>query len=430
MSRLSSLAPAVAFALACSSALAAPFAVTRDEGASDGPRTVLAPRAAEEAVMVVSFAVGSVDDGIQSGLTRLTQHMLIDGNARERSGALRRDLYAAAAELEITTEVRRTTFRLRAPKAGFTRLAERLLDALFEPKLDKRQLARMKRLTRNDELAPGGRAEGLSFLAGAVLMAEGGGAAGADYTNKPYGDAEVIARLTLADVEEHLRTKLTPANATVTLTGAFDAARLTRKVASYQGGERRTLTRPDVMPYLPLSFHRESPREVYLQAQVIALDTPEQAAVARLLAALLEERVEAALRQKGVSVRLAAYVLRREWLDLLVLEVPIIAGRGDGVDVELRALLGALREGAFAPDEFERNRAFALAALDRDDEDPARLADALDAAGRATWHGEEVRAALEGMAQAKFLANARAWLDDDRSIRVTAAPRARSEGGP
>lgn len=428
MSRLPSWAPVVALALTCSPLLARPFEVTVDEGAPDRARTVLAPRAAEDAVMVVSFAVGSVDDGIKSGLTRLTQHMLVDGNARERGGALRRDLYAAAADLEITTEVRRSTFRLRAPKAAFPALAERLLEALFRPKLDEKQLPRMKRLTRNDELVPGGREDAVSFLAGSLLMAEGGGEAGADYSNSPYGDADVIARLTFADVEEHARWKLTPANATVTFTGAFDGGRLARKVASYQGGERRPLARPDVTQYLPLAFDRASPRELYLQAHVVTLETPEQAAAARLLAALLEERLANVLRKKGVSHRLEAYVLRREWLDLLVVEVPITAGRGDGVDVELRSLLGALRDGSFAPGEFERNRAYALTQIARDDEDPARLASALDAAGRATWHGEEVRAALEGMAQAVFLANARAWLDDKRTVRVTLAPGARGEG--
>lgn len=416
-------------ALAAAPALARPFEVRVDEGAEGKPRVVLAPRDGDEAVMVVSFAVGSVDDGIASGLTRLTQHMLVDGNAREKGGSLRRDLYAAAAELEITTEVRRATFRLRAPRASFPALAERLLAALFSPKLDKRQLARMKRLTRNDELAPGGRDDALAFLAGSVLMAESGGASGADFTNDPYGDADVIQRLTFEDVETHVSTKLTPANATVLVTGDFDGERLLRAISAHEGGQRRPLSRPDVTPYLPLSFERRAPGERYLEAHVIALSSAQEAAAARLLAALLEERVEAALRKKGVSYELDAYVLRREWLDLLVIEVPITAGRGQGIDVELRALVASLRDGTFKPGEFERNKRFALAELLRDDGDPARLADALDAAGRVRWHDDEVRAALESMAQAPFLANARVWLDDKRAIRVTFT-RAAPEGGP
>lgn len=412
----------LAVAVLATPGLASAIAVTLDEADQTRPRRVTASRAAPDAVMIVSFPVGSVDDGIQSGLTRLSQHMLLDGNAGEAAGALRRDLYAAAAEIEITTEVRRSTFRLRAPRASFDALAGRLLQLLFQPKLDKRQLARCKQLTLNDELPPGGRAHMLSFLAGSVIMTEGGGASGADFTNEPYGDDEVIPTLRFDDVERHVTEKLTPANATIILAGRFDASRMERAIRTYQGGSRRAPQRPDVKPYLPLRFEGRAPNEVYVQAHVVTLDSAEKAAAARLLAAILEERMQARLRKQGVSYALDAYVVRREWLDLLIIEVPVAPGVGVALETELRSMLGGVRDGTFLPGEFDRNKRFALAEMQRDDGDPARLADALlDSAGRISWHADEVRASLDSMAQAVFLAHARAWLDDKNTIRVTFA---------
>ncbi len=423
-----SLAPYIAAAIVASlvtpPAAAAPFAVEEGERKDAGARVLLAPREAHDAVMVVSFAVGAVDDGIQSGLTRLTQHMLIDGNAREPAGRLRQDLYAAAATLDVTTEVRRSTFRLRAPRRSFDALATRLLAALFAPKLEARSLPRCKRLTLNDEMPAAGRDDLLSFLAGSLILAGGGGASGQDFTNHPYGDADVIPRLGFADVEQHVLSKLTPANATIVVTGSFDAAKLERAIQAYQGGVQRPPRRPEALASLPLELERKAPREVYVQAHVIGLERAEQAAAARLLAAILEERLQARLRKKGVSYELDVYVVRREWLDLLVIEVPVGAGRGVGLDTELRALAGGVRDGSFLPGEFERNKRFAVAAMQRDDEVSARLADALLDGGGAPWHSEEVLTALGGLSQAAFLGHARAWLDDKRTVRVTLAPAA------
>lgn len=404
-------------------ASAAPYDVVVENGSGKSARLVTAARSTADAVMVISFPVGAVDDGIRTGLTRLSQHMLIDGNGQEPAGAFRRDLYAAAADLHITTDVRQSTFRLRAPRASFASLAPRLLSLLFDHKLEKKALARCKRLTLNDELPPGGREDMLAFLAGSVIMSEGGSDAGADFTNDPYGDSEVIRRLGFDDVRQHVLSKLTPANATVVVTGAFDKKRLERALSRYGGGQRREPQRPDVAPYLPLSFERHAPRDVFVQAHVIELDTPEQAASARLLSAILEERLGASLRKKGVSYELDAFVVRKEWLDLLVVEVPVTAGRGVGLDTELRSLSGGMRDGTFLPGEFERNKRFALFDMQRDDEDTARLADALlDSAGRVSWHSEDVRAALDGMSQAMFLGHARRWLDEKRTLRVTLGP--------
>lgn len=386
------------------------------------PRKVLAPRAAPDAVMIVSFAVGSVDDGIQSGLTRLSQHMLLDGNGQEERGALWRDLYAAAAELDITTDVRRSTFRLRAPRASFDGLAARLLRLLFEPKLEKRQFARCRRMTLNDEMVPGSREHLLSFLAGSLITTEGGGVPGADYTNAPYGEADVVRRLSFDDVEQHVSTKLTPANATVVVTGRFDRAKLERALSPYQGGDRRAAERADIVPYLPKSLEGRTPRELYLQAHVIALDSAEEAASARLLTAILEERMRAQLRKQGAGYELEAYVLRREWLDLFIVEVPVSAGGSADLATQLRSALGDMRDGKFRPGEFERNKRFALAEMERDDVDSGRLADnLLDSAGRVSWHSLEVRSALDNMAQAVFLGHARSWLDERHTVRATFA---------
>lgn len=421
------LALVAALLLFGSTARAASFVVRVDAGSPDRPRVVFAPRAAEEAVMVIAFDVGAADDGMKSGLTRLSQRMLLDGNAREPRAALWRAAHLAAADLELTTEMRRSTFRLRAHKATFDALAERLLEAVFQPKLDKRQLANVKRLTRADRLPSGSLEDTLAHLLGTLLAAGEGDASERSYANDPHGDPEEIARLTLDEVEAHLRAHFSPANATVTLAGAFDEARLGRKLASFRGGTRAKTTRVDPTSLLPQSLARDAVREAIVQAHVLSLETPEQAAAARLLSAFLEERLAAALRAKGLASRPRAFVLRRPSLDLLVLYVPVPQGQGGRVDAELRALFASLRDGSFASGAFERNRAYALASLERDDEEPSRLARALDGHGRVVWHAAAVRGALEGMAQAVFLSNVRPWLDDTRTVRARYAPGARAE---
>src|SRR5690606_898536 len=108
--------------------------------------------------------------------------------------------------------------------------------------------------------------------------------------------------------------------------------------------------------------------------------------------------------------------------DLFVVEVPVTHGSSDDLATQLRSVLGDMRDGKFRPGEFERNKRFALAEMQRDDVDSGRLADALlDSAGRVSWHSAEVRSALDNGARAVCLAHARCWLDEGRTVRATFA---------
>lgn len=410
--------------LALLAALAAPSAVnaasfdSRTERRSAAhPRLVLAPRITPTATLRVVFHTGAADDGQQAGITRLGQHMLLEGNKRGAPEALHRKLYAASATLTVETTVRQAIFELTAPRGRFDALALEVLDLLFRPKLSEAGLSRARALTLADELESGGTEELVSFVASRLVLE--GTADGGDYNTPRYGDAEVVSGLGFEQVQRHVSQKLTPANATVIVAGAFDEKRFKKALSRWRGGRARPFDRPVVAPYLPLAAERYAPREVHLHAQLLDLQSPEDAAAARLLTAVLEERVMWELRKKGVTYSTAALAVLREWADLIVVVVPVGEAKEVVVEVELRKLLDELALGHFLGEEFERNKAYVLAELERIDGDPLLLARELSMAPeRVPWFAPTTAAALKRLSQARFVQIVSPWLAKKRSISV------------
>ena len=76
-----------------------PFRYLEEPAAAGRPRVLLAPRRDPEATMVVTYAVGSVDDGSTSGITRLAQRAVLEANRRANHEALVTALHRAGASL-------------------------------------------------------------------------------------------------------------------------------------------------------------------------------------------------------------------------------------------------------------------------------------------------------------------------------------------
>jgi predicted Zn-dependent peptidase len=404
-------------AVASVSAAARPWETTLVKGKRGAPNLVVAERSTPLAAVVVRFATGSVDDGIRSGLTRLSQHMMVECNRDEPRGALLRDVYAAGGELRVETDLREARFVVEAPAAALEPLIPRLLRATLAPRLDKGAFSRCKRLTLLDELVPGSSEDMHAWLAGSVLHASDDDE-GADYSNRPYGDPDVVRGLGFADVSRHVSRRMAPARATVVVVGPWRAKEARRWLKKYRGGRARKLERPDISRFLPLERARSAPRPVHMQAQLVNLDSPQAVAAARLLAPLLEERLRVALRERKVTGEVSVAVLRREWMDWLAVEVRL-DDAGFDAEPEVRRVLDHLEAGSAGAAEVERNRAFALEALARDERDPRRLANALSGRERGLrWHDDRVRKALEDITSGELLSLIQPWVRVSSSIVV------------
>lgn len=396
-------------------AWAGPFDVSVSRKSRRHARVVLAPRASRDATLVVAFRVGAADDGIRAGLTRLTQHLLLDGNRREPPGQLRRDLYAAAADLELITGPRRATFVLRAPSERFTELAERVLTMTLDGEIDRTALERGRLLTLRDELDGASRPALESAVAGELFLAPRGAPRGADYRTPPYGDPDIVRSLAFDDVEAHREKYFRPANATVVLAGAFDRGRLVRTLRRLKGGRAAKLLVPSPAQGADV-LSRRGARAVAYQVHTVSLDDAQQAAAARVMLAILEDRLRRRLPQPSALSMVRTWAFHRLWGDGLVVEVP---GGDAGTDATLAAVTEEVRAGGLEEGEFARNRTFALRAIDREDATPLVLAPALAFVGkRGVWHSRDVKEALENLSQADMTGYAKDWLKSENTVRV------------
>jgi predicted Zn-dependent peptidase len=414
------LSALLALSLASATAHAKPFGITKVRTKRGAARLVVAPRATELSSLVIRCAAGSCEDGIRAGATRLAQRAMIDCNKREPDGAFRRDLYAAAGELEIETGVRESAFVLLAPRASFDDLAQRLLALVMDPDIDARAFARCRTLALRDTLAYGSRGDLEARMAGALFLAPRGSPNGADFRNPPYGDPDVIKKLKPKAIDRHIGRWLAPSNATVIATGRVNVAGLKAALAKHRGGKRNVVRRLAPSGELPTTLRAFAAREVGYHAQLVTLVNAEQTAAARVLAAILEERLSA-----GVSARAQVFVLARPWGAAVVVELP----GGDGIE-DVRAAVEALADGRFGDDEMTRNLDFVRRALGRVDAQPRPLARALQRGVDAgDWHSAKVVDALDGMTEAKFLSVAREWLRPDRGVSARFGPEnERAEG--
>jgi predicted Zn-dependent peptidase len=409
----------VALALALSSigaerAQAAEVVLEAQDASQGKPALILAPRDTSLGILFVRFHVGSFDDDQEYGRTRFTQRALVDANSALGASFLE-DVYAANATLELRTGLRECAFVLTAPKASFSKLATRLLDGLTSPRLDKKRFDRARRLTLDDQHIGGGLDAIISMVAGEVLLTEvskGGG----DYRNPPLGDRASVAELKPADLERHAATFFVPANASIAAVGPLDK-KLNKALQKLRGGKRNEVKRGDTAG-LPRELERYAPREMHLHAQVLELTSTKDVAVARVLEALVYDRMMWRLRWKGVTYGPYVGVHPFDWLDLLVIFVPVSNSRERGVRVEplLREYLDQLIVDV-KDEDFIASREHVVGRMLQIDNRPGELAEALMRGNRrVSWHDDEVLAATRALTKEDFLAAVRQWLGPERSI--------------
>lgn len=375
---------------------------------------VLAPRAGPTAAVVVTFHVGSVDDGDDSGLTRLSQHVLLAANGRLRAEGLAERLFRAGASLRMETSLRECRFVLTAPAAEFDGLVEAVLPALLSGSFLESRLAHARRKTALDA-PPRSLVDGLEPSLARAIVDDW------RYDNPPLGDPQELDDLTADMISAHLARFFRPANASIAFAGAFDLARMRRAALASSGGERARRALPPV--HSDVRFEFPSVTSLNLRLHRVALADPSSLAAAHLLLVAIEEQLELRFRRSGLAYSPGVALFRTPWLDAVLLYVESAEISATGADRELAALTSALSDVAATKAGIARWRSAALGRLARVEGDPARLARMLseDASLRAGGLGA-FRERIAQLSAEELAATGRSWFEGPKAITIIAGP--------
>lgn len=398
------------------SAAATPFEVLRSRESPDHPQLVLAPReGARTATLVVLFHTGRFDEGGDNGLTRVTQHAMLEANKRGRYEDLVRELFGTGASLELVTGLRQSAFILDAHAEDFGALTQRLLPLLLSAQLAP---ARFEAATERASQDPGLTARD-DFLETRLAMAL---SSDSRYAAMPPANASSAQSFTADVVASHMASAFNPRNAVVIAAGAFDAAALRRGVSRYQGGISSPVARLE--PRLPLKVNVPAISDVNVLAYPVPLTGPSEAAALRVVGHLLRRRMEQRFRVMGVGYSQDAAPLLTPWMDALVLTLPASDPSALDLGPFLLEEVAAVREGRVTPEEFASSRGAALERLRLEDPRPAAVARQLAASTHVpAWYSGEVEAALATLSSEELTRVAGPWLRAERLVHLSFSPR-------
>lgn len=400
----------VAFLLLASPVLAAPFEVETFRASPKHPLLVLAPRESTRSTLTIVFDAGAGDDGLVTGLTRATQHVLLHANTRISYDAFTTSLYGAAASFDMRTGLHESRFTLTASPEDFDALARTLLSAVLSPKLDPRRYEATLERAENDSQSLDSEAW-LELLLVRTMLDEN------RYKDPHLGSLGNAGGIPLDAVREHLARYLAPCNATVIATGRFDAKALRKLVSGFKGGTPLEHKRPHFK--LPYKRRTKASREVQVLAYPISVKTPRDAAAARVLASLLEERLFQRFRNAGIGYSFASEPMFTASLDALALILPAAERSGIDLGPFLREEVRAVGEGQLEPGAFERHHQSTLIKLRLAEREPLKVAEELRTARqRPAWYGAELPAALEALTPEALREVASTWLREESSIQI------------
>lgn len=412
--------PAIALLLLAGAASAAPFEVESFRLSPSHPRVLLAPRETDDATLLILFSAGSFDDGERSGLTRLAQHLLVEGSEHIAYEDLRKRIFAAGGELTLETGVRESSFTLTADPVAFPRLAELFLRMIFSPKIDPNAFSFARKRAMHDEARPGREATVLSLVASHLYD-------DFRYRNELYGSQDVEL-LSPEEALQHIASRMTPARATVIATGRFDPHGLKKQLSRYTGGDPSA---PDVShPNLPLKLHIKKNQELYLVGYRTKLTDPKDVAILRMVAALLEDRIRSEFRKEGIGMVPSVFAVHRSWLDFFVVYCPLPSGSQTSIArARIEEAIAKLRRGELKKNEFERNQAYLLKLFAERDRTSLALAEELAAGGGTLeWFSPKVVEELRAMTKLSLLSSIA--LEEPAAFQISFSPNPSRTGAP
>lgn len=406
-------------AVSGAAAAAAPFAFEAGPAPAAGARLMLAPREGRSASLRVVFSAGRVDEEDVPGVLRMAQHALVEASAERRYEDHALAVFHAAASSGFTAGVSESAFTFTANRSDFDALAPGLLSRLLCPRLSPAAFEGARERTLQD----GWWVTDVPYVERVLSR----GLLSDPRFTRPYVPSRtVLEDLTLAEVQRFARTHLAPARATVIAAGSFDARRLRRVVAGCRGGSRADAPPPALELPATVTAHAAAGLQVF--AYPVTVTSARSAAGLRVLASVLEERLERTVRSEGLAYVLPVELLFRKELDALVVTVPVAGMAGVRLVHRLRADVERLATEPVPEEELGRHRRALLTSLRLDDASPEALASALAVeASRPGWYGPRLVEELEALTAEGLREVVAPWLKQERRITVSLG---RDHGAP
>ncbi|MCP4503033.1 MAG: insulinase family protein [Deltaproteobacteria bacterium] len=381
-------------------------------------RIIVAKRDSQRAQLIIQFQTGAFDDGLVAGLSRVSQHALLFANQSGSGTQLKAEVYDAGGRLEVTLGVRRTRFLLEAPKNKFLLLSKKLLALVLDFKPNQEKFDYLKQLSRNERVDSGGAVDAESFLAGSVIFTEGG-ENGNEYNNPLFPDSDSLGQIQMDQITKHILEKFRPANAVVVASGNINATKIIKAVRKYRGGTPRLFERPNSSKAMPLEIQRFGFYETHMRVQLVTLETDVQQAAAHLLTAILQDQSMWELRKKGMTFSTSSTLVSREWMDYILVVMPVSESSRVPVRPEVDAFIKSLAEGNINDDTFERNKRFTLRFLQNLDDDYRAIGKLLaDTSPTRPLLTAKVMEELANLNKERFLKETKRWLLPSSTVHV------------
>jgi predicted Zn-dependent peptidase len=236
------------------------------------------------------------------------------------------------------------------------------------------------------------------------------------YTGDPYGDPDQVDMISVQDVRAHVARWMVPGNASVVFAGGFSPAAGERMLRRFRGGARHA---PEPLALdLPIDSTIGAASETHLVAYPFLLGRARDPAALRVLAALLQSRLERQARAVGVGYSVVAFPWHSRWANLLVVRFSVAASGEAAAASLLKEEIGAIRNGSVPEEEFDQHRRFVQEQLRLVDRDPAELAAILSSGDGTDWYGPSLPGALASLTREDVLASASGVLADASRVHI------------
>ncbi len=400
---------------------------------ANGVRAIVQPfRASPVVALQLWVRAGSRDEQANElGLAHYLEHMVFKGTESRPPGSIEREIESVGGRINAATSLDYTFFHMVVPRATAMAGLEILADiavnaALDETLLDAEKRIVLQEMRRNEDNAPRFLVETLYTLA----------FEGHVYGRPGIGTPELIQSLTREHLMNFYRRHYVPQAFTVVVVGAIDpdetrraitrtfgrlarseAGRLPARVAAVAAPKKVELSRPGSHAYLAMAWG--APR-------LDSADTPALHLLATILGQLRSSRLIETLRERMSLVNSAsASYVALEAGGLLYVTAQLEPGNVGRAEQEILREIDRVRTEGVT--DAERQRAVAAAeARHRFLQETAEARARAYGYAETVWRLEDELAYLDrlrGVTRDHIRAAARLYLNPQRYVRLTLAPR-------
>ncbi len=357
--------------------------------AGGGSLTVMAINS-PTTTMTLRFRAGLEDEYRTVNLCRIAREALLQANRRLKWASLRRGLFEANATLTTGSTIAGTSYTLTANNTDFPALMERLVSGILKPDLDPRGVARLI------ETPPAGFgvAEQLDTFAIGLVERE--------VTEQP-------APLSANILSSYVAAAFGAANLDVFIAGEVDVERTRAVLDQFKGGKRRDTPRFQLAGSRNVTVRGRSEEDLLMMA--FDRSNVDAMAALRTLTEVLTALLFEPLRNQGAAYSIIVYPYLSDWVNLLVLHIPVVDSQKFNFKTSVGSVLDVVRGEKLDPVIFEGARAKASQQLASEARDSTWVASCLTRTnGDARWCGPQSRPALATLSLETFNREAKRFL--------------------